>query len=225
MGKNEFDQYADSYRALLDKRLAFAGDGAAYYSEYKALYLRGLVGEEFAGKILDFGCGVGLLSGFVLHHLPAAELHGYDVSAESVEEIPAGWKARAKFCSKLSDIDRRYDLIVISNVMHHIEPQQRKSTIESLTALLGRKARMVIFEHNPMNPLTRWVVSHCEFDEDAVLLSVRETVGYLRHAALMIEHKHYLLFFPAMLRSLRRFETGLRWLPLGAQYVVVARAV
>jgi hypothetical protein len=31
------------------------------------------------------------------------------------------------------------------------------------------------------------------------------------------------LFFPAMLAPLRPLERGLGWLPLGAQYVLVAR--
>ena len=42
-----------------------------------------------------------------------------------------------------------------------------------------------IFEHNPLNPLTRRVVSNCVFDEDAVLLRRRRARGLLRQAGLV----------------------------------------
>ena len=80
----------------------------------------------------------------------------------------------------------------------------------------------MFFEHNPFNPLTRWVVAHCEFDDDAVLLWPRESAGYLAAAGLSDPRRDYMLFFPKALSALRGLEASLRWCPLGAQYAFSA---
>jgi hypothetical protein len=71
--------------------------------------------------------------------------------------------------------------------------------------------------------MTRWVVAHCEFDDDAVLLWPRETRKYLLQAGLVAPDRDYLLFFPKALSALRRLETFLAWCPAGAQYALAAR--
>ena len=38
-------------------------------------------------------------------------------------------------------------------------------------------------KHNPLNPLTRLVVSRCEFDRDAVLLTAKAAKRLLRGSA------------------------------------------
>ena len=83
---------------------------------------------------------------------------------------------------------------------------------------------VVIAEHNPLNPLTRYVVGRCEFDGDAVLLSRRETDRTLRSAGLSEFECRYILFFPWRGSGLRRLELSLGRVPLGAQYLVTAKA-
>ena len=79
----------------------------------------------------------------------------------------------------------------------------------------------MIFEHNPLNPLTRWAVAHCPFDEGVVLLRVGE-VGSLLTSGLEFLHLDYIVFFPKWLKRLRSFERFLGWCPAGAQHVTVA---
>lgn len=73
-----------------------------------------------------------------------------------------------------------------------------------------------------MNPVTRWAVAHCPFDEDAVLVPRREAVRYLRIAGLGITHRDYIVFFPRTLAALRSVGPWLGWCPLGAQYALIA---
>ena len=80
---------------------------------------------------------------------------------------------------------------------------------------------VAIFEHNPLNPLTRKAVRGCEFDRDAELLSRREAAALLTAADLR-PRSRFIEFFPWRSRLLRRVETRLGWLPLGAQYAVFA---
>jgi hypothetical protein len=67
-------------------------------------------------------------------------------------------------------------------------------------------------------------VSNCEFDDDAILLSRRESVSLLRDAGMRGASVDYIVFFPKFLSILRPLERHLGWLPLGAQYVAHARA-
>ena len=109
-----------------------------------------------------------------------------------------------------------------SNVMHHIVPQERRDVVQNLAARLGRGGLLSIFEHNPTNPVTRWVVSQCAFDDDAILLPPRETAGHLAAAGLRLKRRDYIVFMPSFLAWLRPLEWSLRWLPLGAQYATMA---
>ena len=55
---------------------------------------------------------------------------------------------------------------------------------------------VAIFEHNPLNPLTRKAVRDCPFDEDAVLLSRGEARRRLAEAGLAEVEAPFIIFFP-----------------------------
>jgi 2-polyprenyl-3-methyl-5-hydroxy-6-metoxy-1,4-benzoquinol methylase len=219
----EFDQFASNYKAVLDRSVALAGESSEYFTAYKAAYIERLLGTSARTKILDFGCGVGALSAELARHRPGDEIHGYDVSTESLDQVEAALRDRGTFTAKLDELHRDYDLIVVANVMHHIPVAVRQATINDLAARLAANGRLLVIEHNPLNPLTRWVVAHCDFDDDAVLLWPRETRKYLLQAGLVAPNRDYLVFFPKALSALRRLETFLAWCPAGAQYALAAR--
>jgi SAM-dependent methyltransferase len=217
-----FDRFASDYKQVLDQSLGVSGQDSSYFAEYKARYLRRLLSPDFSGKVLDFGCGIGLLSGFLKKHLPAIQLDGFDVSQDSIRKVEPILTAQGTFTCDWSQLARDYQLIVIANVMHHIPPQQRKDVIQKLADRLKPGGSLAIFEHNPANPLTRWVVEHCPFDDDAILLPPAETRGYVNDAQLSLKKRDYIVFLPHFLAWLRPLEPWLSWLPMGAQYVMVA---
>ncbi len=116
----EFDRHARDYKSLLDRSVRLSGDGAEYFCEYKARYIARILGANFSGKVLDFGCGIGLLSARLKAHLPAATVHGYDPSPESIRLVPAELAAAGRFSETFASLDSNYQLAVLSNVMHHI---------------------------------------------------------------------------------------------------------
>src|SRR6185503_831979 len=154
----EFDRFSEDYARILDRSTAVFGDGSEYFAEHKARYLAALLAGGAGRKILDFGCGVGLLSRFIAQHLPGAVLHGFDVSAASIDAIAPGLRSRGRFTSRLDELDTGYSAIVLSNVLHHMRPDERRRSVADLAARLETGGSLVIFEHNPLNPLTRWVV-------------------------------------------------------------------
>jgi 2-polyprenyl-3-methyl-5-hydroxy-6-metoxy-1,4-benzoquinol methylase len=217
----DFDSFSQNYKSELNRAIKFSGDNSEYFSDYKARYVSGLMGSDFSGTILDFGCGVGLLSQLLKKRLPAAHVHGYDVSPESIQMVPSELRQQGSFSDKLSDLDRDYSIAVIANVLHHVPKGQRERTVAEVADRLMDGGRLVVFEHNPLNPLTRLAVHRCAFDGDAVLLRPNEACGYFSRAKLRRRKLAYIVFFPSVLSKLRRFEPILSWLPAGAQYVIV----
>ena len=106
--------------------------------------------------------------------------------------------------------------------MHHVEVPQRNGVYADALRLLRHGGRLIVFEHNPMNPVTQWVVRHTPIDRNAVLLRPREVVRGLRAAGEVATRVEYIMFFPPRMTFLRPCERLLGWFPLGAQYVVAA---
>lgn len=219
----EFDRHAGTYVQSLEATLGRLGGESAYYAASKARYVARLVGPAFDGAILDFGCGVGLLSSALGALAPRARVDGYDPSAASLAEVPADVRAAGRFTTDLADLPASYALVVVANVLHHVEPAARPATVAAIAARLAPGGRVVVFEHNPHNPATRALVASCPFDEGVVLLRRREVAALLSAAGLAVERRDYVTFFPPALGALRPLEPALAALPLGAQHAVVAR--
>ena len=219
--KMQFDQFAQSYKHVLDQSIAASGEDSTYFAEYKARYLARILGADFPGKILDFGCGVGLLSRFIKKHLPKSRLDGFDVSRESIARIDHSLTGAGVFTSDPDHLACDYDLIVVANVLHHVIPEQRESTIKELANRLAPHGKLAIIEHNPANPMTRRTVDRCPFDEDAILLPSTEAQSLVQAAGLSVLRRDYIVFMPRPLARLRPLEPWLAWLPLGAQYAVL----
>jgi len=222
-----FDKFARDYRTVLDDSVG----SAAYFADGKAEWIARQLGTDFSGRILDFGCGVGLLTEALARHLAFAQLTGFDVSAESLAAVPVALREVAlrevtlrehiKFTSVPADMGENHDVVVVSNVLHHVAVAQRDEILADLAKRLAPGGKLLIFEHNPLNPLTRVVVARCPFDDDAILLWPGEAQTRLGRAGLQVRPRAYVAFFPKPLARLRGLEAYMGWCPLGAQYVAV----
>jgi 2-polyprenyl-3-methyl-5-hydroxy-6-metoxy-1,4-benzoquinol methylase len=219
----EFDRFADDYEKILNESVAASGEDSMYFAEYKSAYLRRMLPRGFAGRVLDFGCGVGMLSGVLQQQMPGAQIDGFDISQDSIDRVPAAVSSRGVFTADLAALSHAYDLIVIANVLHHIRPGSRPEVFADLTSRLATGGSIVVFEHNPANPVTRRIVERCPFDDDALLLPLAETCRYARAAGLAVDRRDYIVFMPRALAWLRPLEPWMAWLPAGAQYAMAAR--
>jgi len=220
-----FDKYADNYEDLVSDQTDFFSKDRSYFSRHKSKILkqvwRGRLRQP--EKILEFGCGVGLNLPFILEAFPKSRIYGSDISEQSLDKV----REEQKNISCVSDreLDQQtFDLILISCVFHHIQPQDRERVMERVRNLLKPDGILCVVEHNPYNPVTRHLVNTCPFDEDAVLLSMRETCKMISGCAnLRLHRKGYCLFFPESLHFLNALEPTLIHIPLGGQYFVSAR--
>ena len=217
---SEFDQYSGNYRELLDRSVRISGETGEYFAAYKARYVAAHVAPRPDCRLLDYGCGTGLVASQLRKVLPAAKVDGYDVSRESLAQVAPELRAQGAFVTSTSELTPGYDVVMMANVLHHILPAERHEHIGAVKGMLTAAGRLIIFEHNPLNPLTRQAVASCPVDENAILLPAYETMDYLRRSCFEDISLSYIVFFPHVLRWLRPLEGALEWCPLGAQYAV-----
>ena len=80
-----------------------------------------------------------------------------------------------------------------------------------------------LWENNPWNPGTRYVMSRIPFDRDAVTLTPHEAVRLLKTGGFEILRRDSLFFFPKQLNWLRWIEPYLLRVQLRGQYQVLCR--
>ncbi len=118
--------------------------------------------------------------------------------------------------------DWSFDLVLISAVLHHVPPRERPEVYAELRRVVRPGGAIVVFEHNPLNPVTRYVVARTPIDRDAVLLRASEVESGLLAAGARVRRTRYIMFAPPRLRSLDGLDDILGRLPFGAQYAVDA---
>jgi 2-polyprenyl-3-methyl-5-hydroxy-6-metoxy-1,4-benzoquinol methylase len=218
-----FDKYVGSYKSLLDSCIGLSGEKSEYFDHYKVDFLkRWIPMRDQEVDILDFGCGMGGISSLIAQAYPRSKVHGYDPSRKSIDFAREKWNAieNVEFKSGLLGTNY-YDLIVIANVFHHIKPEERREMLILLKSFLKPDGNIVIFEHNPINPLTSYVMKTCPLDINARPIHLFQFVKLGRSCGLNVYLKRYIVFFPRALSFLRRFEPLMGYVPLGAQYSLI----
>ena len=215
----KFDAYARSYQELHKSSVAASGEDPAYFHDYKidCLARRGLLG----GPVLDYGCGTGNLTERLARR--SDEVHGYDPSAESLAEAKERAPGAAFHADPASLPAGHFAVAVLSGVLHHVPPKERAEVLRTVRRALRPGGRVVVFEHNPLNPVTRRAVAACPFDDDAILLWPWEARGLLRRGGFSDVELDFIVFFPRPLAFLRPLEPRLRRVALGAQQMLVGR--
>jgi SAM-dependent methyltransferase len=227
--QSEFDAFAEEYERLHSQNIRLSGEAPEYFAQQKARMAAALVaGTLPRQRILDFGTGVGNSIEPLKAQFPSAHIEGIDVSQRSLEIATARFPNLGTFRhfdgATIPFENASFGLAFAACVFHHIDSREHVALIRELRRILAPGGWLTIFEHNPFNPLTRHAVSTCEFDRNARLLTARNLKAVVRQAGFSDVWAKYSVFFPAALRALRPLEARMGWLPLGAQYCVVARA-
>lgn len=230
MPASEFDEFADDYLKAHTENTRLTGEEPEYFARYKIVEIHRQLcasGEALPQAILDFGTGIGSSLPHLQDIFPGAAITGLDVSEKSLSVAASRFPGVAEL--KLYDgveipfADATFDLVFSSCVFHHIDARQHERLFAGLRRLLRPNGRMVIFEHNPINPVTRYIVATCPFDENAVLISAREFRRRQLRAGFGQVGVRFTGFFPGKLAALRPLEPWMSALPIGAQYYTWAR--
>jgi len=232
MNRSEFDRFADEYCSIHRENIAASGEAPEYFADYKMTDLARLVRRFGAGparlRVLDFGAGVGTSVPFFRRRLPGASLTCVDVSLRSLRIAIGRFPSDAAFVAfdgaRLPFADGSFDWAFAACVFHHIAATEHVPLMAEIRRVLRPGGRFMVYEHNPLNPLTRRAVDRCPFDEHAVLIGAPALRSRVERAGFTEAGVRYRVFFPRALSWLRPMEDSLARLPVGAQYYVHAKA-
>jgi ubiquinone/menaquinone biosynthesis C-methylase UbiE len=226
----EFDKFADEYYAIHADNISISGEEPSYFAEYKIRDIvkirNGLRRHTDGLSILDFGAGVGTSVPFLRRYMPEARVTCLDVSSKSLAIGRLRFGNDAEFVlfdgTSIPFPDLTFDVVFAACVFHHIDHQEHLSLLREIFRILVPGGAVLVYEHNPYNPVTRHAVNTCVFDSNARLISARVMRQRFLAAGFLNSFVRYRVFFPASLQRLRPLEPFLTWLPIGAQYYVAA---
>jgi SAM-dependent methyltransferase len=227
---SEFDPIADDYRIQADAAMAFTGRNTVFYAEVKARHILS-ASQRHCGpvprlKILDVGCGIGLTDQFISPHVK--KLYGTDTAHGMIKIArKANPETTYSICDgiRLPYENSVFDVSFAICVFHHVPAAKRSLLAEELCRVTREKGLVIIFEHNPFNPLARLIVRRCPFDKNAQLLTLGNTAALMRANRLTIVEKRHFLLTPWQRQPFLFIEQRLESLPLGAQYMAVGQKV
>ncbi len=225
--KTEFDQYAADYDGALAQGLSVSGEDKEFFARGRIAWLGKILREQnFSAKsALDFGCGTGQAAPLLKEILGVQTVLGVDVSEGLLgvaqrEHGGAGIEFRVlKSHAPAAD----FDLAFCNGVFHHIPLAERAGAVAHVLRSLKPGGLFVLWENNPWNPGTRYVMSKIPFDRDAITLTPPTAQNLLRENGFEILRTDFQFFFPRPLSWFRGLEPALAKIPLGAQYQVLAR--
>lgn len=234
----EFDAFATDYSGGMDNSVkALLGSSGDSFLDVKLNWLRRHVfpaGTRADLRLLDYGCGRGDMLRLMARRGLKLQMLGSDVSDGMLREGAKLWApelgALPHFMQQAESnvplADAAVDVVLISSVLHHIPVADRPGVYREIWRLLKPGGRVVVFEHNPLNPVTKYVVTHTPIDENAILLRCGEVEAGLRDAGFAKVTPSYLMFAPPRLGSIgQHIDAMLSWLPIGAQYAVLASKI
>ena len=230
MVEAEFDAYSQSYRDQHQASVNFGGIELDYFAEYKSQVTKSVC-EQLGispGTIMDFGSGIGNAVKPLHSAFPDAQIKCVDVSEDSLRQcsvlnIPNS-SVHVYDGQHIPFASGSIDLAFTACVFHHIPADDHIRLLTEIRRCLSPNGVMVLFEHNPINPLTRLAVARCPFDENAVLINARTMKQRFADAGFSSTKSRYRIFFPGFLSMMRGLESWLEPIPLGGQYYVVGRA-
>lgn len=223
---NEFDGYRERYVAEINTAVRFSGQSLDFFTRAKADMLQRLFAELRPSgplKALDVGCGHGLIHRFLLESRGDLDLTGVDVAKTVLEEARTanpGVQYDSYEGERLPYETGAFDAAFTICVLHHVAPAERDGLLAEMRRVVRPGGLVVAIEHNPLNPLTQYIVRTCPLDENAVLLWPHELRGRFAKAGLCTLARRFLLFTPLSAPIFRRLDVALGWLPAGAQYGV-----
>jgi SAM-dependent methyltransferase len=224
---SEFDAYAAEYDAMLARGISISGEDKNYFASGRAAWLaRCLARLQTAPRTaLDFGCGTGSATRFLLNEFNLDALVGVDISVQSLVIARDKHDDRHVRFVHVAEYrpEGRFDLVFCNGVFHHISPGDRVAALDTVYSSLRPGGVFAFWENNSWNPGTRYAMHRNPFDRNAVPLSPLAARHLLRERGFEVMRTDFLFFFPRRLSWLRPMEPHLTWLPLGAQYQILCQ--
>jgi ubiquinone/menaquinone biosynthesis C-methylase UbiE len=224
----EFDRYRESYDHAVNRAIAFSGQKVESFTRAKAHDLLRTIASHFEQphrlNLLDVGCGIGNYHPFLTPVVGAVS--GVDVSSACITKAQERNPAVSYSVydgDRLPYPDGKFDVTFCVCVIHHVPPDRWQQFVNEMRRVTRAGGLIAVYEHNPKHPLTRKVVHDCEFDRDAVLLTMAQTRALLEGAGCVEVMARSILTLPPIGSFVERLDGLFARLPFGSQYRVSGR--
>ena len=220
---DDFDEFAENYRDIHTASIKLSGADSYYFAEMRVQILAAYE-KNGPSKVLDLGCGDGVSEIFMQQYFSCWQIEGIDVSAKSIEVANEKKLSNSGFSvydgANIPFADNNFDMVFVAGVLHHVGFGLHNKILKEIYRVLKPGGRLLMYEHNPLNPLTKYLVNTCVFDKDAKLVRCNYLIKLLRETGFSISEKIFIIFFPrkGILSKLIFIEKYLQWLPLGGKY-------
>jgi ubiquinone/menaquinone biosynthesis C-methylase UbiE len=192
------------------------------YARYKIYQLTQLLSEQLllSNKILDFGCGDGEMTGELADCFANSHLFACDTSQKRIDLAKKSFKPIDFFHVKDSlscFSDNFFDIVVASDVLHHIALENRQKWLREILRVLKPGGKCVVVEQNPY--ALGSFFWQCK-NRGCELLSAQSA------KKLFVDFQsvklRFFLFFQTYCKFLRFLEPLIFLLPFGSVYLICA---
>ena len=167
---------------------------------------------------MDFGCGTGSATPYLFDLIGVESVIGLDVSAKVLDAAKRTYGSeRTQFLLfEEYQPSEQIDLVYCNGVFHHVPLSDRDAVVNYIYRILRPGGVLALWENNPWNPGTRYVMSRIPFDRDAITLTAPGTRRLLSAGGFEIMRTDFLFIFPSVLSWFRGIEPSSRDYPLAA---------
>ncbi len=210
-----------------------------YYVKVKSLHLLRKAEEIYNNTknllCIDLGCGTAETTEYFQDKF--RHIFGCDYSRGMLEY--AAKKKLKNVTFKLCQSERlpfdsdTVDIVFMYGLIHHIDTNKKiTQTFNEVNRILKKGGIVAVYDFNPLNPISRYIVKTCPVDVGVNLDGYRksafpttfyswELITILKNAGFIITKHEYLLFFPKILSLLLPLEAFLARIPLGGMYSII----
>jgi len=220
-----FDEYAGNYDDLLKDPLRdrFAG-GSEFFIRQKCRIVDRRLNRQRGGgtlRVLDAGCGQGTAFAFFG---PDTHVFGSDVSFPMLHDAVKRGPVAVQEPYQLPFADDTFDAVYAFCIYHHIPDDDHVRHLSELRRVVKSGGEVMIFEHNPYNPVTARIFARAPVDQGCHMIPPPRLREVFKDAQFDEVSQGYLLFVPEPLYPVfGMLERVMSWLPLGGQYFVAGR--
>lgn len=210
-----------------------------YYVKVKSLHLLRKV-EELYGNTknlicIDLGCGPAETTEYFQDRF--SHIFACDYSPGMIEY--AAKKNLKNVTFKLCQSENlpfdanSVDAIFMYGLTHHIDSGEKIiQTFNEANRILKKGGMVAVYDFNPFNPLSRYIVKTSQIDGGVKLDGYKkslfpttffswELISILKKAGFKIAKHEYLIFLPKMFSALLPLERFLAKVPFGGMYSII----
>ena len=115
------------------------------------------------GRVLDFGCGYGMLSNFLALKSPGRTVVGVDLNSERIEVAKRSAKGHPEVSFHLGDVHDfqgiPFDAVVMTDVLHHIGDDKVQVLLRIIRSCLSDNGTLVVLDVD-RSPLRKFYTTY-----------------------------------------------------------------